>query len=422
MIKERVEYRLKANNIFSFWFVFSFILNGYATGIPGVSLGSAVLVILFIITVFQSVRKGILSIERPIISFALIITLTSLFGTMIFNIVCPELIVSSSKIVLGTAKFWIWVFMSAFVAVKKYDNESFTKWMVFFATVMTIYLIFQCIFYYGPHIYLPNIFRFGPLRPYAEGYANYDKLGNAGLLRPAGLLSESSYYGNFVLCTTVLYLEKNIKQMSKKKILYVVFLCMGIILSGSTSAIIFQGIVLILYLRKAKSSLKVQMLIIIPIVAILICVLWVNFFNESFIGHTLEYAFNKFGYLDKSTRFGKSYNYLHLLPKNLFFLGTGIGSDQPLISMITRETSVYLNSITSLIIQTGIIGCVLFLFLMLFYIKEAFRFRNTLVFSLIATYFVKGFASGIFFSTYGILFMFIIVGQLRSQKSFRTVE
>ena len=398
----------------SFWIVFSLILNGYASGIPGVSLGSAVLIIIIVYSIICDIKRGQLSVITPTFIFGVLLTMSSLIGHLIFTIHYSNYSAPFSTQIIGISKFWVWVLISSITAKKYYDRESLTKWFVKISAIMTVYIVFQCVLYYGPHIYLPNIFRFGPLQPYAEGYANYERLGNAGLLRPAGFLSESSFYGNFIYVTIALYLEKYIQELHGKKLFFVLFLSFGIVLSGSTSAIIFQAFIVFVYIRKANPNSKVLILLALIIVIGIGILFMQNFFGNTFIGRTLNYSFRKFDYLDRSTRFGKSYGYISLVPKELLTLGVGIGQDNDLIKNLSGNDVVYLNALTALIIQSGIVGCVLFSLFIIRLLRMSRKTKSLMSMSIIICYVVKGIASGIWFSTYGIIFIYVIVGQLFS--------
>lgn len=403
---------IKYKDRFAFWFIFSLILNGYATGISGLSIGSVVYIIITLIVLLNSFTDGILKVESKPFIFGIAISVTSLFGMMILYFSDFSVTLSVSSQIIGFAKFWLWVMMSSMVVLALYEKECFTKWMVRFSILLTIYLMLQCIAFYGAGIYLPNIFNVGFLKPYADGYADYEILRASSILRPGSLLSESSFYGNVILCTTALYLDKNIELLRGKRLFFIIFVSIGIILSGSTSAIILQGFIFLLYFRQIKVNLKIQILFIVCVAGIAFSIMWFNGFGDSSVGNSLEYAFSKFNYLDQSTRFGKSYGYLDLLPRNVFYIGAGIGNDFSLVKTITGKESVYFNSITSLIIQSGILGGILFFVFVFQIFREAKKYKCTVAIALLVVYVVKGFASGIYFSTYGILFSVIIIGQI----------
>lgn len=409
------EENLKNKKRFSFWFVFSLILNGYASGIPGISLGSVVFIVMVIYTLLKGISGRKLFVEKETFRFGGVITFTSLLGFFVLSILEPDLSVPLGSTIVGFAKFWLWVFMTGVVVCDNYDEDSLRIWFCRFALLLTVYLLLQNLAFYAIHIYLPNIFRFGPLQPYAEEYANYDRLASAQILRAGSLLSESSFYGNFVICAIALYLNRYIRELQGKKILFVLFLTIGVILSGSTSAIIIIGIIFFVYYKRVNASTRWQMLFLLALGIVVAAMIWPQM-NGSSIGASIQYSFAKFTYLDSSSRFGKSYGYLKMLPQKIFIFGTGIGSDNAIITKIINSTAVYLNSVTSLIIQSGVMGCSMFLIMIGGLFRSAWRQRNLVSCCLLLAYFAKGFASGIYFSTYGVVFMFIVVGQIKKER------
>lgn len=395
----------------SFWLVFSLILNGYATGIPGLSIGSAVLIALIAFAMLDGLRGKRVKVSTDVFSFGGLITLSSFIGVVFLLFSEPQTLFQGSQVLIGVAKFWLWVIMVSVVAINYYDETSIRIWMCRFSIILTAYIIVQSIAFYAFHFYLPNIFNIGPLHPYVEAYADYERLSGVNILRPASLLSESSFYGNFIICTMALYLNKNIYEINGKSIFFVAFLILGVVLSGSTSAIIMLGFILFLFYRRIKTSKKWTIAFLVGMGVVIFLTIWPNISSGS-IGNSLLYAFEKFNYLGTSTRFGKSFNYLSFIPDSVRVFGSGIGNDVAFLKPYVGTDSIYLNSVTSLIIQTGAVGCIFFVGMIIRLAKKSFQYRDLVALSLLITYFVKGFASGIYFSTYGVLFMFIILGQL----------
>ena len=410
-------YSGRKKNIFAFWFVFSLILNGYATGIPGVSVGSFVFILIVLNAVMNTLKERKLRIETKPLVFGIVLSVTSFFGMAFLQFSDPTIKLGMGSQMIGLAKFWLWVLMASLVAFRLYDKECFTKWMVIFAVILTAYLIVQCAAFYSARIYLPNIFHIGPLKPYADGYADYENLGSSSILRPGSLLSESSFYGNFILCTTALYLDKCKEALYGKKLLFILFVSVGIILSGSTSAIIMEGIIFLMYFRRINASVKRQAVLIAVLVGAAAMIMWFNGLADSSVGNSLRYSFDKFSYLDKSTRFGKSYGYLELIPQSVLYFGAGIGNDFSLIKGITGKDSVYFNSLTALIIQSGLLGLLCFIVYVWTVYKESKRLGSTTSIVLLLVYVIKGCASGIYFATYGILFTVIIIGQIVAERN-----
>lgn len=401
-----------------FWIVISLFWNGYSSGIPGVSLGSLILcfVCLYCLLVQRTcnIAFEILVIFCGILFFSccgLLINIQFISG---FHY--RSLISSTTEFM----KLALWFLFAGIISLGFYEFEIMRKWMIRFSTILTVYIYIQSIAFYFFGVYLPNIFNFGILQPYAEGYANYEVFSQSRIIRPAGFLSESAFYGNVVLATIVLYLNDYLIEVSAKKNSYLAFLAIGIFLSGSTSAIVCLGGVVVAFLIRIKAPLiQVVAILIAILLVILIIGFWDKVVELGNLGYSIEYAFAKFSNLENLSRFGKSYGYLLKLPMSVLLFGVGLGFDNAIVSLFFLGQDVYLNSVTSFILQFGCLGFVFFSCVLFYTLIKSVTRRNFVSFSIIAIYYVKGFASGIYFSTYGLLFMFIAIGALHNYRQNR---
>ena len=403
----------KKKDLFGFLFAISFILNGYASGIPGISLGSLAFVCLIAWAFLSKSKTKKDSLTAPFLKFVVLFLIISLFSFIFAEYK------SFSGLFTGLLKILTWFFMITTVSNNFYSSKQMTKWFTRIGIILTIYLFIQTFFFYVFHIYLPNIFNFGFLKPYDEEYANYGVLGSGSIVRAASFFSESSFYGNYMLCSLLLFLGQNYKKMTKKNWFIVLFISAGIIVSTSTAAIIFLVIIWLFYIWKikVKKFFLFSFLIIVALIAVPIFLSGTLDFDNGFMS-SLKYAFDKFDYIDNSSRFGKSFAYLSLLNQKQFLFGIGLGNDLFFInSNVFGVDSVYINAVTSVIFQAGIIGMSLFTLLIIINIFKSIKYRDLVSFLLFGIYFVKGFESTVFFSTYGILFLFIAMGRLYEKKN-----
>ena len=391
---------------FAFLFSISFILNGYSSGISGISLGS-VLFLLFIIWAILSggIKKKTI-ISPAIIVFAILFILIGFVGFFFSEEK------SFGSLLSGLLKIVIWALVITIVPVVFYSEKPFIKWMSIIGVILTIYLFIQIVFFYIGHRYLPSIFNFWFLKPYDPNYANYELFQRSSSLRPASFLSESSFYGNYMLCTLSLFLGKYCLRMSWKKWFLALFFSIGIVASTSTAAIIF--LVLIWFAFVIKMKLNHQNVFVLVIFLALVLGFFFVLIASSNSGFfkSLRYAFEKFGYLSESSRVGKSFGYLSLLNSTQLVFGVGLGNDFFFVTNCVSAETVYLNSITSIIIQTGFFGLICFLAMIGFLMIVVIKKRDLVSCLLLFIYFIKGFESTIYFSTYGILFLFIVVGRI----------
>ena len=296
-------------DIFGFFFAISFILNGYDSGLPGISLGSLLFLLLIALCIlFRRIKLG--KITGTVLVFIVCLLLFSSIGFAVCGIK------SVSGYVVGIMKLTVWSLMISIVAKYFYDNHYIKKWLVIVGVILTIYIIVQTLFFYVLHIYLPNIFNIGFLKPYDEGYADYDTLSNVSILRPGSFLSESSFYGNYMICSLAVVLGTGLKEMKKKDWLTAAFFSLGIIVSTSTSAIVFLALIWLVFLIASKSVKTIVGVLTFAVLFIALSFILLPL-NPGF-SNALRYAFNKFTYLDQSSRFGKSFSYLDLLTTRQF--------------------------------------------------------------------------------------------------------
>lgn len=403
--KKELDYELRLKR-FAIWFALSFVLNGYASGIPGISLGSIVFIIMILLSIARSMQ---LSTANHVLSFC-VVFLTISFVGMLLNGLRG---VSFGEHFVSVAKFALWGLMISNVAAQRYDFATLSPYIKKMGYVLIIYLLIQNIGFYVFHFYFPNIFRFLFLQPYAEGYADYEALSRSSILRPGSLLSESSFLGNYLLCMLALEMEDGVRN-GKNISINIIVISIAIILSSSTSAIVLFPIVWLVYWKKIKKDNKSKLigfLMIIVVIVPLIIIIVPNIIGGRFAS-SMQYAFNKFSRLDSMTRFGKSFNYLQYLHGTNLWFGVGLGNDDSFLMNQLGLQDVYLNSVTSILISTGIVGCTCFFIFAISLLIRSVKYKNKLSLILLVIYLIKGFSSGMYFSTYGVMFMFVVCGEL----------
>ena len=401
--------------IFAIWFAFSFILNGYASGLPGLSIGSLVFVVMVVLSIIRrwrlSTSNGVLTISIVLLSFS--------FIGMILN---SSSATSFSTHIIGVCKFLLWTLMVSNVASQRYKFDYILKYIKFFGYIMIIYLVIQNIGFYLFHIYFPNIFNFLFLKPYAEGYADYEILTNTSILRPGSLLSESSFIGNYLLCMLAMVMEEGVRKNSDTS-KEIIIISIAIILTSSTSAMTAFPIIWIVYWNKMRGNNKSKILVLCMIVIFLVALV-LTISPQLLLGNfasSMHYSVDKFSRLDTMTRFGKSFEYLQYLKGKEIIFGVGIGNDDLYLLNKSGGMEIYLNSVTSLIASTGLLGFGSFLVFIVHLFRRIINVHNKLALSLLIIYFSKGFAGGMYFSTYGVMFMFVICGELISDYYDKTV-
>jgi hypothetical protein len=397
---------ISAGSAHSFFFIFSFILNGYASGISGVSLGALVMVLYMFLALF------LLSASKIKVSGSALIQLKAylVMFFLLFLISAMGLVDKSSEftswgsVLVASSKVVILLIIASLTTFLYFDYKQLRKWIKRFAILLTLYILLQSIFFYIFSIYLPNIFNFWILTPYADGYADYDALGYGVIVRPASFLSESSFYGNFALCALMVSLFGQVGSIIfRREFYYRLFLTFGIILSTSTSAIVLAASVWIFYLLLSKTKIT---LIIILLFAFILVATGVSINLNADIGFlsTITNSIDKLSLssMESSARVGRGFGVLNQFETHELLIGAGIGNHAYFLESLGMDNDVYLNSATKMVLHLGYIGTLIFITFFLFFIF----YRSTRLSALIIfIYLLKGFSSGMWFGMYGILYL-----------------
>lgn len=398
-------------SILSFWFAFSFILNGYASGIPGLSLGSVVFIILVIYSILHAKDCRVFGVSL------FVLTLFICFSIIDYVIIPNDLDVLS--ILIGLSKYLIWAFMISYGSSIIFNKSELMKWMIRFSIVLFIYLIIQNISFYVFSKFLPNIIEIGPLHAYDAGYAA-SGLGEGFIIRPASFLSESSFLGAYFICTLIMVLVENQVQYSSKLFRLALLFTFAIFLSTSTSAMIMVPLIwFFLGSSCYKHNKLFSWVVLVGLIWLIITIVAVfsslgN--SDNALLYSFFYSFDKFERLESSTRFGDSYAFLYYIPDFFKLLGVGIGNEVTFLKPLVYSEHYYMNSTTMLLIQVGWLGISLFVLFLLYLIKLSIKYKAIGVPVLVLIYFILGFGSGVWLGTYGILFLFIACGYIVDAK------
>lgn len=383
--------------IYCFFFPLCFILNGYASPIPGISLGMFILVIFTFISVFFALKKRLKYDHTPFIVlwFYIFITFINLLLLRSNQININNLIISISKLI-------VWAVSIGITSYTLFDKQSITKWMIRFSIICTGYLILQYIFFYFFSIYLPNIFNIPFIPPYNADYLQYSEFINYSYFRPSSFFSEPAFYANFIMITLVMFMfDKSIKHYKQ----LVIFFTLGIFLSTSTAGILLTIPLQVLFIIKNYSWKKMIPYLIIGIMGCSLFIVYINtrtdaeIMNNKFLA-TIKYTINKTDTMSDSRRVGDSFDYLIQLTNLQKLHGIGIGNEKNFFN----SEHLYLNSITFIITTTGYIGLIIFLIFLSFkFIKIKYIGSKYLI----ICYLIKCFASSLAFGVYGILYLSI---------------
>jgi hypothetical protein len=381
------------------------VLNGYSSGIPGLSIGGILMNLYNLCAIIKFSRK------KKIDGFGIRTTLLFLFfiNESLISFAYYG-IVNLSEVLKEFLKMATWLFGITITAKYCFDYHIFKAWYRKFCLFCTFFLFFQAISWNFLGFYLPNLFNFGFLVPLYEQYSatsyiNYFSAISFG--RFSSLFAEPAYYGILmVLDLIIVIFNSNSARLSTKHNRIEIFIIiMGIWLSTSTAAIIFVVFIIGVYMITSKNVDKYYILILI--LSILFFLFFV--FENSML---LSFFVEKITTLASSGRVGWSYSRLNDLSSWQFLFGVGMGNFG-----VVYDSS-YFNQVTGLIIEFGLLGVIcFFIYLVVFFFK-----RKTLsLFVLLVVYIAAMAQGGYLFNLYGILF-FSVAQYIKPEKKKRLVQ
>lgn len=403
----------RMKNKYCFWFVLSFILNNYSSGIQGVSIGSVVF-IMYTIHALVLIPKDIYLINIENSPLLMVYSFCILTILAIFFLNTDQYKVSN--IIFGVLKLLLWSLMIIYVTYIFVDYDVLLKWLTRLSILLTIYIIIQSIIFYIFSIRLPNVYLFGILKPYSENFVYYVSYASSGAMRPGSLLSEPAFYGYIVICTLVMYIDKYKCEPKLKNKMIIVLFCVGIIVSTSTSAIIFLLLIFLFYSFKTQQKFKYIVLLTITIY-ITFNLINIYYDSQNYFIKSLYNSIYKFQYYETLGRLGGSYSYIELIDNIHKFIGVGVGNQVKYFANYIDNDKIYLNSITAIFVQVGIIGLIIFILFIIKLFIKIFYLKDSVAFLLLVIYIILGFASAIYFSNYGILFLTSIFSRFKYFKN-----
>ena len=378
----------KSRKLYTYALPIIIILNGYASGIAGLSIGAIVMNFFNLYALMSFVvnnRKADRFFVRTV-GLLFIFILLSLFAYLFYGIS------NTSAIFINVLKIITWFMGVIFTSSMLFDYSVFNPYYKKFSVICTCYLFLQMISWNSVHIYLPNLFDVGPLHPFYEqysssAYVNY--LSSIGFGRFSSFYAEPAYYGiMMVIALIIILFEDDMnEELSRKSQLISVLLILGIWLSTSTAAIAFAIFIIAIYFFKTDMKNKSMLLIMLLSIAVLAAM----FITNNTLGN---FFLGKMTSIGSSGRVGQSYKELNNLSSLQKLFGVGLGN----IGIVTNSS--YVNEFTGLIMEYGIIGFIVFLWYMIkLYLKE----RSIALHILIIIYMAAMAQGGYLFNLFGIL-------------------
>lgn len=201
------------------------IVSIYSAGIPGVNLGELLLILFFIISIFD--KKSPTENKNSVV---LIIT----FGYYVLLVTLLAMFFDQSQlnnVLIRTTRFIFYLGVLVFLS-KKYFNFMYTISLVKRISILaTCFLLLQKILFETYNVFIKGFLPFLPL--YTSHYETYDYLSiyKQIFYRPTSFFLEPAHYAQYALLGLVIFLFH--KKLNRKDFLSAIFLSIGIALSTS---------------------------------------------------------------------------------------------------------------------------------------------------------------------------------------------
>ena len=269
------------------------------------------------------------------------------------------------------------------------DKEKLVRNYIIVSCIYASYLYIQIIAYYGAGIFLPNVYSIGPLRPlydaYSWDYQQYVEI--ICMARPASFMNEPAFYSSFICITLgiILFDAHNITFIQKHKGVFIAFFLISIILSTSTSGMIYACIVIFVYLLSCKRYTAV--ISGLTIVAVLMVISYSSSLQQALESNRLyEFTLKKLINITGQARVGNGVNLLSDISFNDLLFGYGYGNVK------TYSNYDLINSSVTILLSTGIVGCILWI---RFGAHMLLKYRCKLSWLYIALFFIASLGSGV---------------------------
>ncbi len=363
------------------------ILNVYGTPIDGFGMGDLFVILLLpfvIISYFKNKKALDKTYKKLVVSIILFISfsiITSLLSIIIFNgaeiDIIKRLIVTIFYVILSI------------ICIKQgiIDRKLFIKVYCYAAIIASFAILLQYFFHYVLHknLYLLiGQLKLSPsnLQSFADYKNKYDLMYLYNF-RPTSFFLEPAHFAAYASPSIYILLNKNKKI---KNILFAIIVSLSVILSTSGIGIVATMIIWAYYLLKNNENQKLKVITIL-VFGIFIAV----FVNNSIFDKSAERIrdINKDSESSINYRLLKGYK---MYPKMQLYeqiFGIGLGGYESYVRALGDETELdsneYMNSVSYILVSTGLIGFIIFCIYMS-NIYKLFRSKNnTCIFIVLIT-------------------------------------
>lgn len=347
--------------------------------------------------IFQLLKEKRLVDLKP-----LFVVFSLLFISLIAFLLSVDSKISLNTLING-GKLFVWGIILSF-SVSYLKKDVLLKIYTFIAIFTTIYLFVQAFFSYILSINLSNVFDFGIIT-----FRTVDMGTLIRGYRPSSFFAEPIDYSNFILCYLGILLLGDYKIKYKKPV--IIFLIIGMLLAASTTGIFMLLLLIGIYVLKNFKKNKKMILtsiLILPVILLIFSNLNSILINLGTVGETILKNIEKVQYASTSSRIGGSYSHLKNLKGINLYIGYGVGNEY----VIFNGEASYMNTITRIIFQFGVIGLAI---IGIYLIKKFFKTENLAARFIILLTIIECFTSNILFSISNI-FMLLMAYILDNER------
>lgn len=394
-----------------------FVIGQYNI-VTGVSFADLYLVICLLIYIIIQKKFKISKFDISLIIFLIFIVISHFLNILLNN----DLAIF--EIITRTLKLYFYLIMGISILPRLVCFKSLIKSYKYFAILATLFLMLQFFIYHTTGLYLNGIIPFIEL--VNPGY-NYEPILLSGkFLRASGFFTEPGYYAQFILPYIVMLLfysdHENIN--TNNKLLILIFLLLGVLLSSSGQGIFISIIILFIYFINYIYVNKLLKWSHISFIILSIIVFIIVYSTTNFFSYFIErYKFSPFS--STGIRIFRGVSIFNNLPAHYQLVGIGYGNigNYVIRNSITTpfdifSTAEYVSSLTNVLISTGLIG--LIVFTSIFFIR--FLFSSQLYTKILIIVLIILFIStSIIVSTNSIIYLLIIFYNEKNSDKFLNV-
>ncbi|MCB2287716.1 hypothetical protein LGK99_11565 [Clostridium algidicarnis] len=393
------------------------IISQYNSAIPGLSIGDLILLLLVIFIVINlMMEQHNANIQRKVINPFLVFIIYMVLGSLVSSI--TQYYASTIDISVRTLRYIFYIFCATFISKIYFDLDLFIKWYRRLVIFVTAFLFIQLIlFEFKGYILMGTI---PGLEISNIGYSE-ETMRNlySYFYRPSSIFLEPGYFVQFTLPYLAYALFGNAKE-SKTKLIEALLLSTGLVLTTSG-----QGIILTLFIwgmwfftkfynvKSKKINLRfiLGLCVFIAVIPLVIKIPIVERSVARLFGSPTS---------SSSSRIFRGYHVYNQLEPIYKFIGVGYGNIGAYIIYkgiytiydVGLVQSEYMNSIAYILVNLGIIGFLLMVWIFVYLRKNTVGFHRICLYILIL---LSG-VSTIFISSGIVFYLPIILSGINKQN------